>query len=160
MRAVSLSRIPLEISLAHCLISNGQDAGKVGRGPSRHRILPYERKGLLPELRPQPTTGWLSTGDLRLPVQKRHNGIMRPDTRRPPETVTASEIANWVYCPESWRLDNLGLPSANQQERDAGTRHHAHKAVAEQVAGGSIALGRILVILALLALVVLWAVSR
>jgi hypothetical protein len=37
-----------------------------------------------------------------------------------PETVTASEIANWVYCPESWRLDALGHEPANQLARDAG----------------------------------------
>jgi hypothetical protein len=79
---------------------------------------------------------------------------------RPPETVTASEIANWVYCPEAWRLDALGLPSGNQPERAAGIRHHAHKATAERVAGSSIALGRILIVLALLALVLLWALSR
>jgi hypothetical protein len=79
---------------------------------------------------------------------------------RPPETVTASEIANWVYCPEAWRLDALGMPSGNQPERAAGTRHHAHKATAERIAGGSIAIGRILIVLALLGLAVLWAVSR
>lgn len=84
---------------------------------------------------------------------------MRPH-ERPPETVTASEIANWIYCPESWRLDALGLDSANQQERAAGTRHHAHKAVAERIAGGSISLGRVLIILALLALALLWVVNR
>jgi hypothetical protein len=80
--------------------------------------------------------------------------------KKPPETVTASEIANWVYCPEAWRLDALGLPSANQKDRTAGTRHHAHKATAERVAGGSIALGRVLILVALLALALLWAVAR
>ena len=56
-------------------------------------------------------------GQFRPPSLRRHNGAMRHDR---PETVTASEIANWVYCPEAWRLDALGLPSANQQERDGG----------------------------------------
>jgi hypothetical protein len=84
---------------------------------------------------------------------------MRPH-ERPPETVTASEIANWVFCAEAWRLDALGLPSGNQPELAAGTRHHAHKATAERVAGGSIALGRILIIVALLALALLWALNR
>ena len=50
---------------------------------------------------------------------------------KPPETVTASEIANRVYCPESWCLDALDLPSANQSARDAGTGHHARLATAE-----------------------------
>jgi hypothetical protein len=39
-------------------------------------------------------------GRLRLPSPRCHNGAMRHDTR-PPETVTAGEIASWVYCPEA-----------------------------------------------------------
>lgn len=76
------------------------------------------------------------------------------------ETVTASEIANWVYCPEAWRLDALGLEPENQPERAAGTRYHTRKATVERVAGSSIALGRVLIALALLGLALLWAVSR
>jgi hypothetical protein len=40
----------------------------------------------------------------------------------------------------------------------AGTDHHTAKATAQRVAGGSIALGRILIVLALLALLaaILW----
>jgi len=74
------------------------------------------------------------------------------------DTVTASEIAAWVYCPESWRLAQLGHESANRQAQDAGTVHHTAKATAERVAGGSIALGRILIAVSLLALLaaVLW----
>jgi len=52
------------------------------------------------------------------------------------------------------------LPSANQQDRTSETRHHAHKATAERVAGGSIAIGRVLIFVARLALALLWAVSR
>lgn len=78
----------------------------------------------------------------------------------PPETVTASEIASFVFCPEAWRLAEIGHLSANQPERDRGTVHHADKATAERVAGGSIALGRILILFALLALAVLWALNR
>ena len=37
---------------------------------------------------------------------------MQPD---PLETVTASEIANWVYCPEAWRLDRPLLADACQR---------------------------------------------
>jgi hypothetical protein len=77
-----------------------------------------------------------------------------------PETVTASEIADYVYCPEAWRLSAAGAPSANRPERDAGTIHHARKAAAEITAGHSIAIGRILIIVALLALAALWALSR
>jgi hypothetical protein len=84
---------------------------------------------------------------------------MRTD-KRSPETATASEIADFVFCPEAWRLAELGCQSANQTERDRGTTHHTHKATAERVAGGSIAIGRVLSLVALLALALLWAVTR
>jgi hypothetical protein len=54
----------------------------------------------------------------------------------------------------------MGLPAENQAALDAGTRHHERKAVAERVAGGSIALGRILAVLAVIVLLVLWVLSR
>jgi hypothetical protein len=80
---------------------------------------------------------------------------------KPPETVTATEIASFVYCAEQWRLEHgLGLRASNQPQRYSGTRHHAHKAIAERVAGGSIAFGRIMIIAALLALALLWASTR
>jgi hypothetical protein len=53
----------------------------------------------------------------------------------------------------------LGLPSANQAGLNAGVRHHARKAVAERLAGGSMMLGRVLVVIALLVLVLLWVLS-
>ena len=46
------------------------------------------------------------------------------------DTITSSEIADYVYCQEAWRLAQLGHESANRRERDAGTAHHAGKAVA------------------------------
>jgi hypothetical protein len=76
------------------------------------------------------------------------------------DLVTASEIAAFVYCPESWRLQELGLPAANQAEMDAGTRHHERKAVAERVAGSSISIGLLLVAVALVFLLLLWLVWR
>jgi len=76
------------------------------------------------------------------------------------EIVTASEIAEYVFCPEAWRLARLGHASSNQTEREAGTVHHARKATAEVVAGSSIALGRWLILAALLALATLWWLSR
>ncbi len=96
-------------------------------------------------------------GRLRPPSLRRHNEAMRTDR---PETVTASEIASWVYCPEAWRLDALGLPAANQQERTAGTRHHAEKATAERTAGGAIAFGFGLIAMAVLAISLLWWLRR
>jgi len=78
----------------------------------------------------------------------------------PTGTVSASEIANWVYCHEAWRLDALGLQAVNETERVRGRSHHANKAFAERLAGVAIAIGRILIFVALLALAVFWAFSR
>ncbi len=72
--------------------------------------------------------------------------------------ISAAEMACWAYCPEQWRLQyGQGLSAANQAELDAGTRHHEQKAGGERVAGGSIAVGRILAVLAVVVLLlVLW----
>ena len=83
---------------------------------------------------------------------------MRQKNRRqkPDDLITAAEIASWAYCPEAWRLENgLGLEGSNRQSRASGERHHARKAVAEQVAGGSITLGRLLAVLAAVVLLLL-----
>jgi len=88
-------------------------------------------------------------------MQQRH---MR---QRPEDVISASEIAAFAYCPEAWRLEHgLGLEAQNRAARDAGTRHHARKAVAERVAGGAMGLGKILVLVALLYLGLLWLVWR
>ena len=81
-----------------------------------------------------------------------HNGRMEA------ETVTTGEIAEFVFCPEAWRLAQLGHRSANRAVQEAGIVHHASKATAERVAGGSIALGHVLIVVALLALLLayLW----
>jgi hypothetical protein len=76
--------------------------------------------------------------------------------QRPDDLISASEIAAWAYCPESWRLEyGLGLEPGNQRALASGNQHHARKAVAERVAGGSIMLGRLLAALAALALLLL-----
>lgn len=75
--------------------------------------------------------------------------------------VTASEIACYAYCPEQWRLQyGLGLAAENQAMLDAGTRHHEEKARAERRAGGWLAIGRLLVAVAIVALLLLWVLSR
>ena len=77
------------------------------------------------------------------------------------QLVTATEIAAFVYCPEQWRLEHgQGLEPGNRAVLDAGDRHHARKAVAERVAGGSITIGRLVAVLAVLVLLVLWMLSR
>jgi hypothetical protein len=78
-----------------------------------------------------------------------------------PELVTAAEIACFVYCPEQWRLEyGLGLKPGNQPALDAGDRRHGRKALAAQVAGGSIGLGRVLIAVGLALLLLLWLVWR
>ncbi|MGB2610087.1 MAG: hypothetical protein WBC80_14010 [Isosphaeraceae bacterium] len=60
------------------------------------------------------------------------------------------------FCPEQWRLQyGLGLEPENRAALAAGERHHARKAVAERVASGSITLGRLLAVLAVVVLL-LW----
>jgi hypothetical protein len=83
---------------------------------------------------------------------------MRQNRQQSSDLITAQEIACWAYCPEQWRLQyGQGLPAANRAELNAGTRHHEQEEVVERVAGVSIALGRILAVLAVLVLlVVLW----
>ena len=52
------------------------------------------------------------------------------------ELISAQEIACYAYCREQWRLEyGLELPPANKADLDAGTRHHARKAIAERIAG-------------------------
>jgi hypothetical protein len=72
------------------------------------------------------------------------------------DLISAAEISCWAYCPEQWRLQyGLGREPENQGALDAGNRHHARKAVAERIAGGSITLGRILAALAAVTLLLL-----
>lgn len=70
--------------------------------------------------------------------------------------ITASELAAYAYCPEAWRLQyGLGLEGENPEALAAGTRHHAAKGAAERLAGGALALGRLLIVLAAVGLLLL-----
>jgi hypothetical protein len=51
------------------------------------------------------------------------------DSRR--DLVSASEIASWEWCPESWRLDAIGAEPTNRADRLRGKRHHARTAWVE-----------------------------
>jgi hypothetical protein len=85
---------------------------------------------------------------------------MKRHVARPHELIAAHEIACFAYCPEQWRLQHgLGKPAGNQAALDAGTRHHAGKAMAERIAGWSLAAGRLLLVAAL-ALLLLWVLQR
>jgi hypothetical protein len=88
-------------------------------------------------------------------MRRRNGGVVGDDL------VSAAEIGDFVFCPEAWRLRyGLGLEPGNREERAAGDRHHARKAVAERIAGGAISLGWWLVVLAALALLLWWVLSR
>jgi hypothetical protein len=85
----------------------------------------------------------------------------RTKQQRDAELVTATEIACWVYCPEQWRLQyGLGLKPGNKASLDAGKRHHWLKAIAERFAATFIGIGSVLVVIALVALMLLWLVWR
>lgn len=78
--------------------------------------------------------------------------------RRTDDVVTASEIASWAWCPESWRLDSLGAEPGNRDELARGETHHATKAAFEERSRSAIAVGWCLLAFAVLvALVALLA---
>ena len=80
--------------------------------------------------------------------------------RRDGDYITASKLASFAYCAEQFRLAELGLEPGNRAALDAGTRRHARLAVAEQVAGRSIGMVRLLIMVALVVLLGLWLVWR
>jgi hypothetical protein len=84
-------------------------------------------------------------------------GSWRKRRASPDDLVSAAEIAAFVYCPEAWRLQfGMALTPEYRAAMDAGTHHHARKAVAERIAGGLIMFGQILVIVAAVTLLLLW----
>lgn len=72
------------------------------------------------------------------------------------DLVSASEIAEWAWCPESWRLKSFGHESINRAALEKGEREHERKASFEVVSRSAISLGwSLLVAAVLLALVAL-----
>ena len=79
------------------------------------------------------------------------------------DMVSASEIASWAWCPESWRLSALGAEPENRAAMKRGERRHARVALFERWSRKAISLGWWLLALAvcLLALAVgLWRMGR
>jgi hypothetical protein len=62
------------------------------------------------------------------------------------EIVSASEIASWAWCPESWRLNSLGVEPTNLAQIERGERHHAAKAAFEERSRSAISLGWLLLL--------------
>lgn len=77
--------------------------------------------------------------------------------KRSDEVVSASEIASWAWCPESWRLEALGHEPENRAALKRGERRHALNALFERWSALALKLGVWLlaaaVLVALLALV-------
>ncbi len=40
------------------------------------------------------------------------------------DTISASEVGQWVYCHQAWYLARLGAEHRNQQALIRGVRHH------------------------------------
>jgi hypothetical protein len=60
---------------------------------------------------------------------------------RPPDAVTDSEIASFVYCGEQWRLERgLKLPLANQAVMADGRGFHAELATKGEIERGATSL--------------------
>lgn len=70
------------------------------------------------------------------------------------DVVTASEIASWTWCPESWRLDSLGAEPSNRAEMARGETFHAQKAVFEERSRSAVSVGWCLLAFAVLVAVV------
>ena len=49
------------------------------------------------------------------------------------DVVSASEIAQWAFCPESWRLSSVGHEPENRAAIEKGQRHHANFASFEEI---------------------------
>ena len=58
-----------------------------------------------------------------------------------PELVSASEIASWAWCPESWRLDALGKEPSNQRALRKGQTFHERMTLLDRLTAGAITLG-------------------
>lgn len=57
------------------------------------------------------------------------------------DVVTASEIASWAWCPESWRLQSLGAVPSNRAEMARGEKRHSLLAFIERWSRSAITLG-------------------
>ena len=60
--------------------------------------------------------------------------------RRESDIVSASEIAAYAWCPESWRLDAMGAKPGNEAALAAGERAHKKNAAVEVESRSAISL--------------------
>src|SRR5262249_27914316 len=97
------------------------------------------------------------------PARSRWAGLNRFEggwsMKRNDDVVSASEIAAWAWCPESWRLSALGAEPENRAALKRGEKFHARTAAFESRSRSAISLGAWLVAVALVSLVVFWLVG-
>lgn len=74
--------------------------------------------------------------------------------KRNADVVSASEIASWAWCPESWRLTALGHEPGNRTALERGVRSHASRAAYERTSRAAVSVGWWLVAAAVLLVVV------
>jgi hypothetical protein len=72
------------------------------------------------------------------------------------DVVSATEIASWAWCPESWRLEAVGEAPGNRDALDRGHAFHTRTAGYEVASRRRMRLGRWLLVRAVL-IAALWA---
>jgi hypothetical protein len=75
-------------------------------------------------------------------------------TPKDPRIVSASDVASWAFCPESWRLSELGFRPSNTTSLDRGEAHHAVGCRVERTTSRQARVAWVLLILAALGLAV------
>jgi hypothetical protein len=76
------------------------------------------------------------------------------------DVVSASEIASWAWCPESWRLEALGEEPENKEERARGKAFHTRTATLEVSSRRLVALGWWVLVLGLVVAAVSFVLFR
>lgn len=66
--------------------------------------------------------------------------------KRRDDLVSASEIASWAWCPESWRLSTLGWEPSNRDDMARGERRHSFLAFFESWSRSVVRLGWLLLV--------------
>lgn len=80
--------------------------------------------------------------------------------KRHRDVVSASEIASWAWCPESWRLNSVGHEPENRAAIERGERFHVEKAAFEGRSRTVISFGWWLLALALILAALAFALVR
>ena len=81
---------------------------------------------------------------------------MTPPSSESGEWITASEIAAYAYCAESWRLAHgLGLQNRHVTRMEQGIAEHAAWQNTARVSSRSVRLGIVLMAIALVGLLLL-----